>query len=189
MNELDHLVFTWINQGLINPVFDFIMPWLRESLMWVPFYAFLLGLLIINFGKRAWLTVLLVFITILVSDQLSSQVFKPLIGRPRPCQEVYFSVRSLVKCGSGLSMPSSHATNHWAVAIFFMSILPKQMGWKNYVFPIWAFSICFAQIYVGLHFPLDIISGLLLGSFVARLFVYIGEWICNGEILLIKQAE
>ncbi|RZL15228.1 MAG: phosphatase PAP2 family protein, partial [Pedobacter sp.] len=69
-----------------------------------------------------------------------------------------------VPCGSGYSFPSAHATNHFGIAVFLILVFYKK--WKP-ILPLgllWAFSIAFAQVYVGVHYPVDIICGSLLGT-------------------------
>jgi len=91
-----------------------------------------------------------------------------MIGRVRPCNDPVLSdiVRDLVQCGSGYSFPSTHATNHFAMAIFIAMTLgaKRPLLWLGCL--LWAGSVSYAQIYVGVHYPLDIIGGALLGIMI-----------------------
>jgi len=88
-----------------------------------------------------------------------------LVARVRPCNDFSLATDIIhrVPCGSGLSFPSAHATNHFAIAVFLICLFYSR--WKP-VLPIgifWAFIISFAQVYVGVHYPVDVTTGALLG--------------------------
>lgn len=168
---LDHIWFKAINQGLSNPFFDFLMPLLRDRYTWLPLYAFLIYFWIKNFGKAGWLMVLFTLLCFGLADYTSASIIKPAVARLRPCNELGFKeqINSLVRCGSGFSFPSSHAANHFALALFFISLFYKQWKWVLPLALLWAASIAFAQVYVGVHFPVDVLSGALLGALIGYL--------------------
>jgi membrane-associated phospholipid phosphatase len=164
--QFDHWLFAKINQQWTNPFFDAVMPFLREAGIWIPFYLFLLVFALLNFGSRAWLWSFTLIMTAVISDLLSSHLVKQIIFRYRPCQDesIQDKVRVLVNyCPQNSSFTSSHACNHFAVAFFLFFTLKQTSGWWWIVFP-WAFAIAYSQIYVGVHFPLDIVGGIILGS-------------------------
>jgi len=166
--QLDHQAFLGINQGLANPFFDWIMPLLRNRFFWIPLYFFLIVFLARHYKKFGWICVLFLLITFAISDFVSASMIKPIFERLRPCNEIGFreDIRSLVHCGGGFSFPSSHATNHFAIGVFLIVVFAHR--WKP-IIPLalgWAFSISFAQVYVGVHFPIDVTVGALLGSLV-----------------------
>ena len=123
---------------------------------------------------------MLVFFTMTfaVADFTSSSIIKKEVMRIRPCNDITFKdqVKLRVRCGSGYSFPSSHATNHFALGMFLLVVFRKR--WKPIVWLSlgWAASISFAQIYVGVHYPIDILAGATLGSIIgfltASLFLY-----------------
>lgn len=175
--EWDKNLFKILNGQWHNTFLDAIMPWWREASTWVPLYLFLLVFVFINFGAKSWKWVLFLLVTVTITDQLSSNLIKNWVERPRPCQDstMFGSVRMLLNhCSGGYSFTSSHATNHFGVAMFIFlttaSVLPK----ARWLFFLWALSIAYGQVYVGVHYPLDIIMGALLGScigsFTAWLF-------------------
>jgi undecaprenyl-diphosphatase len=89
---------------------------------------------------------------------------KPLVERSRPCAEQSsIDVIAKVRCGSGYSFTSSHATNHFAIAIFFIFTLGRYIKYLSIGLIVWASLISLAQVYVGVHYPSDIFCGMLLG--------------------------
>jgi membrane-associated phospholipid phosphatase len=161
----DHWLFSRINQDWTNSFLDGILPYLRESLLWVPFYLFLLVFAVTNFGTKGWIWSFTLMMTGIISDLISSHLVKHLIFRYRPCQDesIESRVRLLVNyCPQDSSFTSSHACNHMAAALFIFLTLRKTNPWWWLVFP-WALSICYSQVYLGFHYPLDIAAGILLG--------------------------
>jgi len=166
--QFDQNLFFGINQGLSNPFFDWLMPALRNRFFWTPLYLFIVIFLVRNYGKKGWLILLFAVLTFGITDYFSSSAIKPSVERLRPCNdpEIKKEVRNLIACGTGYSFPSSHAANHFGLAVFLILVFYHK--WRL-ILPIglfWAFSISFAQIYVGVHFPLDIVGGALLGSMI-----------------------
>jgi membrane-associated phospholipid phosphatase len=174
--EGDYWLFSRINQEWTNPLFDNVFPYLREAEFWVPFYLFLLVFITLNFGKKGcWWAVSLIM-TAIVSDLVSSSWMKHLIFRLRPCQDPAMAenIRILAKyCPVSSSFTSSHACNHFALATFIFLTLRHTSRWWGAIFA-WAFFIAYAQVYVGVHYPIDITGGALLGSLIgfgtSRLF-------------------
>jgi len=133
----------------------------------LPIYLFLMLFAVMNFPKKAFTWIIGAIITFAISDQLSGHLFKPLFARLRPCNdpEMFGIVRLLLpNCGSGFSFPSSHATNHFAFAVFIFITLGQILGKWKYAFIFWAASIAYAQIYVGVHYPIDVFCGTLLAT-------------------------
>ena len=164
--QFDRDLFFAINNGLSNGFFDWLMPILRDRYTWVLLYLSIIVFSIKNYGKQGFIMILFLVITFGISDFISSSVIKPNVQRLRPCNEteIKTKVNNLVDCGTGYSFPSSHATNHFAIAVFLIMMFYHK--WKI-ILPIgilWAASISFAQIYVGVHYPIDILTGGLLGS-------------------------
>lgn len=170
--DLDKYLFGIVNQKASNPFFDSIMPFIRQPLFWLPLYLFIILFAIYNFPKKAAIWIGSLFLTVAITDSISSHVFKPLFGRLRPCNnpELSDSIRLLVDhCGQNGSFTSSHATNHFGIAVFIFITLDKVWDKFNYLFILWAAVISFAQVYVGVHFPFDVIGGAILGSSIGCL--------------------
>lgn len=166
--QLDQNLFFAINHGLSNPVFDWLMPILRNRFFWTPLYLFIIIFLVRNYGKRGWLILIFLGLTFGFTDYFSSSIIKPKVERLRPCNDPVLKteVRNLVACGSGFSFPSSHAANHFAIAVFLILLFYKKWKWIIPTGLLWAASISFAQIYVGVHFPIDVLTGAILGSII-----------------------
>jgi membrane-associated phospholipid phosphatase len=164
--RFDHWLFHKINQVWISPFFDLIMPFIRQQEFWYFFYLFLLVFILYNFGIRGcWWAVTLIM-TVIIGDLFSSSLIKNLIFRFRPCRnpDLADQVRVLVNyCPQSSSFTSSHACNHFAAAWFIFITLNQTGSWRWVLF-LWAFIICYAQVYVGVHFPLDILGGAIIGS-------------------------
>lgn len=180
--QLDHELFRLINQDWNNIFFDTVMPFLRNKKNWIPLYIILAILLMYSYSwKKGLLAILLCVATIGMSDFLSSKVIKPTIERPRPCHEnsMIKDVRLLVGCGGGYSFTSSHATNHFAIATFLGLVLLPLFRFSFPILLAWAGSISYAQVYVGVHFPLDVISGGIIGFFIGylffRIYIYLSD--------------
>jgi len=171
----DIALFEYINNDLSNGFFDLILPWLREPLFWMPFYIFLIAFVFFNFGKKAYWFVLFVILTSASADLISSRAIKKTIKRIRPCNTEMVQTVERVQCGSGYSFTSSHATNHFAVATFLImtlgQIFPKTKKWLW----LWAASIALAQVYVGVHFPLDVFAGAILGVILGKFWSILFE--------------
>jgi len=170
--DFDKYLFGVVNQKASNPFFDSIMPFIRQPLFWLPLYLFIILFAIYNFQKKAAVWIGWMILTVALTDTISSHLFKPLFGRLRPCNnpELADSIRLLVDhCGQNGSFTSSHATNHFGIAVFIFFTLEKVWGKFNYLFILWASVICFAQVYVGVHFPFDVIGGAFLGSSIGYL--------------------
>ncbi len=133
-------------------------------------YTFMAGTLIWNLGRKGLWVLLLAFATAGVSDTMSSKVIKNTVKRVRPCNEHSMSARVIerIRCGGGYSFTSSHATNHSAIAFFFFFLFAAHKGRWRWALVLWAISIGMAQIFVGVHYPLDVICGLLLGLIIGR---------------------
>lgn len=170
--QLDKIIFEFINSDLSNRFFDFALVIVRNKYIWLPLYLFLISFFIFNFKKKGILIILFGFIGTGVADFTSSSIIKPVVARVRPCNVVDedHKVINRVNCGSGYSFPSSHATNHFAMGFFFYLIFLGIHRRFSFLFLIWAAVISFAQIYVGVHYPIDVFTGAILGCIIGYVF-------------------
>ena len=168
----DKYAFKIINYEWSNSFFDWLMPWLRNSVMWNPLYLFLILLVTINFKKTGWWWIVFAAGTVILTDFVSSSIIKHNIIRLRPCNDP--DIASWIKVLVGYrpqssSFTSSHATNHFGMAMFLYLTLKTRFDTWPALFFFWAFGISFAQIYVGVHYPVDIICGGLIGILIGYL--------------------
>jgi len=166
LNEWDRYLFLKINTIWTSSFLDSILPWWREANAWVPLYLFLIVFAILNFKKQTLPWLLFVAVTLTLTDQISSSLIKNWIARPRPCRDEFLmnQVRLLLNnCSGTYSFTSSHAANHFGFAVFICITLQAVFKKWRYLFLVWAATICYAQVYVGIHYPLDVFCGGLLG--------------------------
>jgi undecaprenyl-diphosphatase len=168
----DKELFRIINYQWSNPFFDWLTPWLRNAEMWYPFYLFILLFVAVNFKKNVFWWILLGAGTVILTDFISSSIIKNNIIRTRPCNDEEIASWIHVLVGyrpQSSSFTSSHATNHFGMAMFFHLTLKPYIGKWTVVFFLWAFAISISQVYVGVHYPIDITCGALIGILIGYL--------------------
>ena len=172
--RLDLSLFFAINRGLDNSLFDTLLPWCRTPLFWSPLYLFILVYALLHFEpKKYWVFLLGLVLSVGITDMTSNHLMKKKVQRLRPCNSVlvkdYVDLR-VERCGSGYSFTSSHAANHFAAARFIGFFFAPSCGrWTAPLLFFWAALISFSQIYVGLHYPFDVLGGAILGLLIASL--------------------
>lgn len=142
---------------------------ITEMWPWIPLYGVLLYMLFKTYGRRGWWVLLAVAVVVLCSDQLSSHICKPLFHRLRPCFNP--DLEGLVHLPKGLpggryGFVSSHAANTFSVATFLTLAFRKRYRWIGWLLYGWAFIASYSRIYVGVHYPGDILVGAVLGGVI-----------------------
>lgn len=171
---IDKTLFLFLNSGLANRVFDVVMPFVTDADNWkIPLGLAWLGLAVFG-GRRGRIAALLAVLVLTLSDQVSSSLLKPLIGRVRPCFAVE-GARLLIKQSRSFSFPSSHAANNAALALFF-SIKYPRLKW---IFIAVTLLVGYSRIYVGVHYPSDVAGGALVGM-ACGAAVLLGERTITG---------
>ena len=165
---LDADLLIWIHTHLHNAFLDWLIPLLRSKWTWLPLYVFLAAFVLINYGKRGGLWILFFVFAIIVSDTISTRLIKDQVERLRPChtQGVVEHLHMLVSCGGQYGFCSSHAANHFTMAAFIVFTLGRSFRKIRWPLWIWAALIAFAQVYVGVHYPLDVVVGAGLGLLI-----------------------
>ena len=171
--QLDKEVFLFLN-GLGNPAWDGFWMFVTNKLSSIPLYIILLVLTYRQLGLRKTLVVLAtVAILILVTDQLAN-FFKYGVQRLRPCYDPQISgLMRLVKtsCGGKFGYFSAHAANSFAIAFFFTRLLRTRFKSIGFLLFFWATVVAYSRIYIGVHFPLDVLTGVVIGMGMGWLFV------------------
>lgn len=172
MLQFDQWLFFLINQSFEVPFLDWLLPYWRTKETWIPFYILLIAFSVFKFKKTGIFLMLAALLTVGVTDTISNRIIKKTVQRIRPCNDLQLKeqVDLLVRCGSGYSFTSNHAANHFGLAAFFVWTLGQIYRRSRFWWWFWATSIAFAQIYVGVHYPLDILGGALIGIIVGRGF-------------------
>ncbi|MBS7563570.1 phosphatase PAP2 family protein [Mucilaginibacter sp. Bleaf8] len=173
--QLDRTWFYFVNHTLTNPVFDGVMPWFRNPLFWIPLYVFIIVFSIWRYRTKGIWLIMLLLLTVGVADFVSASIIKKMAKRDRPCRDAALTatVTSRVPCGTGYSFPSTHASDHFAMSIFLSLVYYRKCRWVWLWAILWAALVCFAQVYVGVHYPIDVLSGAAFGALTGTLFAYL----------------
>ncbi len=161
--RFDTLLFYIFNGTLTNSLFDAIMPIVTEVKNWIPLYIILFAWLLWKRRREGAIVCLMLIIGVIIGDQFNSSYLKEWAGRIRPCHVLEGARLVGVQCGGGKSFPSSHAVNNFMAAALLGYYLPKRKYWW---FGIAAF-IAYSRVYVGVHYPLDILAGAVEGMMLS----------------------
>ena len=166
--DIDSQLFLFLN-GLHADWLDPIMIAITKMWVWLPIYLFLVYLTKKQYGKRCWMIFLAVGLVVLCSDQLSAHVCKPVFQRLRPCYNIDF--QELIYLPKGMAggrygFVSSHAANTFAIGTFLTAALRKNTKWIGWLLFMWAFLSSYSRIYIGYHYPGDILCGAVLGILI-----------------------
>ena len=181
--ELDAKLFLYLN-NLGNPAWDWFWLLITDKWTAIPLYALLLYLIFRRYGvKGTVISLVLVALLITCTDQLAN-VFKHGFERPRPCRQegiMEYARFIAVRCGR-FGYFSAHAASSFALAIFVGLILKKIYPKLIYIMLFWALMVGYSRIYVGVHYPLDVITGMLIGALLGYLFYLL-------QVYLIKRFK
>lgn len=166
IGQLDQNLFLFLN-SLNSPFWDNIMFAFSGRLIMAPLYIVILYFLGVKLKRKMWVLVALIAIAVALCDQISVHLFKEVFQRLRPCHEP--ALEGLVhlvkgKCGGQYGFVSSHATNSFNVAL--LTILFFRKRWVTISILFWAAMVSYSRIYLGVHYPGDVVGGALLGALI-----------------------
>lgn len=171
IKHIDRQLLVAINH-LNSPALDAIMVFASDRLVWFPAYALLIGWFFYEYRRRALLLLPLVLTAVGLADSITSRLFKPFFGRPRPCHDAAIFTELYLPdgCGGQFGFLSSHAANSMALAVFLAIALPtgRFKALRLGAFG-WAVLLSYSRVYLGAHYPTDVLGGALVGALLGAL--------------------
>lgn len=186
MHELiqeDRHVFVYLNT-LGSAPFDRFWEMISGTWIWIPLYVIFLYLLYKNFKPRNLIFILIfIGLGVTVSDQLAG-IFKTGIARLRPCHDpALHHVMREVQCGGQFGFYSSHASNTFFIATFISMLLFRRYRYLPLMLYFWALVVSYSRIYLGVHFPLDILMGAAMGFLLGGFFSTLARKVIHKQLV------
>ena len=172
--DIDQQLFMALNHFRADWM-DPVMLFLSAKKVWIPLYVAIIGVIIYRYRKQAIIYVLCLVLSVVLADQITSGLMKPGFARYRPCHEPALKENVLTpgKCGGKYGFASSHAANTFAVAACMFFLFRDKKYYRAALF-IWAALVSYSRIYLGVHYPLDILTGAAIGIGCGYLWYWIG---------------
>lgn len=163
--SIDLTIFYFFNHTLSIGIFDKFFSTITNVNNWYITYVILLSICWVKGGRKGKIAVIGIILLIIVTDQTGYKLLKEYVGRPRPCIALKDAITPL-GCTGTSSFPSNHALNNFAAAMFFSKLFPK----LKWILFITATLIAISRVYLGLHYPSDVVGGALIGVAFGYLF-------------------
>jgi undecaprenyl-diphosphatase len=177
LQQIDVEVLVWINHTFKSDWMDAVMLFCSAKLTWIPWYALLLFFLYKSNPKRIWINLILIICCIALADQLASGLLKPWVARLRPCHNDAVNTKLILIdgiCGGQYGFVSSHAANVFAVFFFcFLKDVFQKMKVMIYVLLAWAIVVSLSRVYLGVHYPGDVLCGAIIGIIATSVIVWL----------------
>ncbi len=174
-NNVDQNLFFFLN-GLHASWLDPVMLFLSNKFVWLPLYLYLIYRLFVHFKKNTVWLVILILLTVGAADYTTSGILKPTVQRLRPCKDAQINrdIHTVGNCGGQYGFASSHAANTFAAATFIFLLLGRKEVITSRLLIVWATLVAYSRVYLGVHYPGDIIVGAAIGMLLAHLVKYLG---------------
>lgn len=168
LNQWDMWLFTCLN-SLNSPLGDVYFWLVSNRFTWVVLYALLAYLLLRTDWRQGLLIIAMLGLAVLIADQVSSSLIKPIVERPRPSHETALAAVHIVNghVGGPYGFVSSHAANMMSVGLLLSMVM--RYRWFTVAAMLWVALICYSRIYLGMHYPGDIAGGLIVGAATAAI--------------------
>lgn len=181
--ELDRRLLVWLN-SFHTDWLDPVMYYTSQTLFWLPLYVFLIWLIVKDFRREWWVPMIGIIVTIVLADQITTSIMKPYFARLRPSQEpslqgIIHLVRDRngdIYTGGLYGFASSHAANTFGTAVFFTLLFRSRHRWITWLF-LWAAAMTYTRIYLGAHYPGDILVGAIVGALSGVVGFKTSQWI------------
>lgn len=183
---LDKKLFLFFN-SFHSTWMDPVMYMLTQTWFWLPLYLFVIYFIIKKYGKRSYIPLLFLILAVTISDQ-TCNLIKNSTERHRPSREVslandihlYQKSDGTFYRGGVYGYPSAHASNSMVLAVFIIIFIAHKRKWILAIALLWSLLMGYTRIYLGVHYPFDVLSGFLLGFIITYpLFRITEKWICK----------
>lgn len=177
LDTIDQHIFLWLN-NFHSPFWDKIMWFISGKEEWIPLYLIILFFLVYKYKWRSLYILAGAAFVILLADRISVEVFKEVVKRPRPTHNL--EINHLIHTvdnyfGGQYGFVSSHAANSFGLAVYLSYVFQKK--WVTWSFIFWALLISYSRIYLGVHYPGDILGGALLGAACGTLSYFLLQYL------------
>jgi undecaprenyl-diphosphatase len=163
--SFDLAIFYFFNHTISTGFLDKFFSIITDVNKWYIAYLILVGITFFKGGRRGKIAVLGLILLIIFTDQTGYRLLKETIERIRPCNVLADAITP-IGCAGGFSFPSNHAVNNFAAAVFLLRLFPAY----KWIFLVTATLVSISRIYLGVHYPSDVLGGALIGSFFGYLF-------------------